>query len=433
MPKLGLGAGLVKAASVGGGGVAPTVLFEDGFVGWPTNEAGFTTRQFFSSGVASEVNWGAGSLESVGNGKHLVCYFDCMKDKYPAYDGGGVYGADAIAYGGIYGHALFRRTGNFGNQGYAPDLLSLNGAQDASGWTRFRPYLRAIAPNQTLTVSFDVTLTSPGDLSIANAFRVGLFDSTTVNNATYLNEDNRSLSNVRFGGSGGVGGYRGYMSTFNATKITTLSRTGTSNSLMNAIGTSPNFIWTEKQSSTSSNVLTLDVKHRVTLRVTVVNLNIQVITSISRNFGTASVQTATSVTTDQSPTTYCFDTLGILNNTGASVKIENVLATYDGPSREPFIHEINITGASPGYPYINGLYIRNTPTDTFVFRTPPNPATGETGSVTTIFYGGDGYYIYHPNYGGNLARNTSALGTGTWSAWAPGNISGLTATYRYAY
>jgi len=430
MPKLGLGTGLVNAALVGGGGVAPTVLFEDGFIGWPTNEAGFTTRQLFSSGPASEVNWGNGSVESVGNGKHLVCYFDCMKDKYPAYNIGGEYGADAVIYGDIYGHALFKRTGNFGNQGFAPYMDSLNGAQDASGWTRFRPHLRAIAPNATLTVSFDVTLASPGDLTIANALRVGLFDSFNQNspafiNSAYISQDNLSLSNARFGGAGV---YRGYMVTFNATKITTFTRTGSSNSLMNTIGSSPSFVWTEKANATAASVLSLDQKFRITLKIKAQS-TVNAITSTIMGASGGLVQNYS----DLVRATYCFDTLGILNNTGASVKIENLLATYDGASREPFINEIAIAGASAGLPYLNGIYARNTPTDNFVFNTPANPATGETGSSTTIFNGGDGYYIYHPNYGGNLARNTSALGTGTWSAWAPGNISGLTATYRYAY
>lgn len=425
MPKLGLGTGLVNAARVGGEEVAPTILFEDGFVRWPDNEAGFITRQFFSSGVASQVNWGDGYLQSLGNDKHLVCYFDCMKDKYPVVNNGDEYGEDAIVYGGRHGHALFRRTGNLFTAGLAPDLLSLNGAQDASGWTRFRPYLRAIAPNQTLTVSLDVTLASPGDLSIPNAFRVGLFDSTTVNNATYLNEDNRSLSNVRFGGSGGVGGYRGLMSTFNAVKITTLSRTGTSNSLMNTIGSFPNYIWTEKQSSNLSNVLTLDQKYQVTLKVKVVNSNwLQITSSLSGNIYSAM---SVSVATDQSPTTYCFDTLGILNKTGASVKIENVLATYSGASREPFIHEINITGAVSGgapFPNINGIYIRNTPTDSFLNRGGTVPCS--------IFFGGDAWYIYNPDFG-NVARNESDLGTGTWEPYPNGNATGVSAEYRYAY
>ena len=424
MPKLGLGTGLVNAARAGGGGVNTTVLFDDGFVMWPTNEAGFTTRQLYSSGLDSEVTWGAGSVQSVGNGKHLVCYFDCMKDKYPSYDIGAGYGGDDIIYGGIYGHALFRRTGGFGNQGDAPNILQPNGTSDG-WWTRFRPYLRAIAPNATLTVSFDVTLASPGDLSLSNALRVGLFDSTTASNATYINLDAHGLSNSRFGG---VGSYRGYMTTFNATKIATFTRTGSSNSLMNTIGSSPNFVWTEKASNTAASVLSLDQKFRITVKIKAQSM----VNAITSTITGASGSLFSSYS-DPIRATYCFDTLGILNNTGASVKIENLLATYDGASREPFIHEITIAGASAGQPYINGIYARNTPTDAFVFNTPANPATGETGSSTTLFYGGDGYYINHPNYGGNLARNTSALGTGTWSAWAPGNISGLTATYRYAY
>lgn len=131
MPKLGLGLKLNPR-----GGSTPTItLYEDGFVGWPTNESGFTTSQFYSSGSAESKTWGAGFLaaQTTGNNRHLLCHFDCLKEQYPAYYIGAQYGSDDIIYGMIYGHALFRRTGGFGNPGTPPIFFKQSGLQTGVG------------------------------------------------------------------------------------------------------------------------------------------------------------------------------------------------------------------------------------------------------------------------------------------------------------
>ena len=79
-----------------------------------------------------------------------------------------------------------------------------------------------------------------------------------------------------------------------------------------------------------------------------------------------------------------------------------------------FINSIVISDGS--YTAANGTYTRDNPSGAF---------TNENGS---IFFGGDAWYIFNTAIG-NVARNTSTLGTGTWEPWAPGNSSGITAEY----
>jgi len=85
-----------------------------------------------------------------------------------------------------------------------------------------------------------------------------------------------------------------------------------------------------------------------------------------------------------------------------------------------FISEIVISNGS--FTAANGTYTRSNSTDAF---------TKTSGTPGAIFFGGDAWYIFSTSIG-NVARNTSDLGTGTWSAWVPGNSSGITATYSYS-
>jgi hypothetical protein len=82
----------------------------------------------------------------------------------------------------------------------------------------------------------------------------------------------------------------------------------------------------------------------------------------------------------------------------------------------PYINNIVISNGS--YTAANGTYTRDNPSGAFAL-------TGGSGS---IFFGGDAWYIYN-NAIGNVARNTSVLGTGTWEAWPVGNSTGITAEY----
>jgi len=84
----------------------------------------------------------------------------------------------------------------------------------------------------------------------------------------------------------------------------------------------------------------------------------------------------------------------------------------------PFISTIVISNGS--YTAANGTYTRDNPSGAFAL----------TGGGGSIFFGGDAWYIFNTAIG-NVARNTSTLGTGTWDSWTPGNSSGITATYSY--
>jgi hypothetical protein len=83
-----------------------------------------------------------------------------------------------------------------------------------------------------------------------------------------------------------------------------------------------------------------------------------------------------------------------------------------------FINSIIISNGS--YAPANGTYTRTDPSEAFTLT--------EVGG--SIFFGGDAWYIFNSGIG-NVARNTSTLGTGIWEPWAPGNSSGITAEYFY--
>jgi hypothetical protein len=81
-----------------------------------------------------------------------------------------------------------------------------------------------------------------------------------------------------------------------------------------------------------------------------------------------------------------------------------------------FINSIVISNGS--YTAANGTYTRNDPSGSFTL----------TGGSGFIFFSVDAWYIFNIAIG-NVARNTSTLGTGTWEPWAPGNSSGIIAEY----
>ena len=85
----------------------------------------------------------------------------------------------------------------------------------------------------------------------------------------------------------------------------------------------------------------------------------------------------------------------------------------------PFISTIVISNGS--YTAANGTYTRDNPSGAFAL----------TGGGGSIFFAGEDWYIFNTAVG-NVARNTSTLGTGTWEAWSPGNSSGISAVYIYS-
>jgi hypothetical protein len=84
----------------------------------------------------------------------------------------------------------------------------------------------------------------------------------------------------------------------------------------------------------------------------------------------------------------------------------------------PFINNIVISNGS--YTATNGTYIRNSASDVFT----------QVGGTGVIFFGGDAWYLNAGTFG-NVAWNTSTLGTGTWNPLPPGNSSGIIADYNY--
>jgi hypothetical protein len=93
-------------------------------------------------------------------------------------------------------------------------------------------------------------------------------------------------------------------------------------------------------------------------------------------------------------------------------------AYYPFTGNTSFINSIVISDGS--YTSSNGTYTRNTSTSAF----------SKVGGGGAIFFGGDGWYIFNTSVG-NVARNTSTLGSGTWDPWTPGNSTGIVATYGY--
>jgi hypothetical protein len=125
------------------------------------------------------------------------------------------------------------------------------------------------------------------------------------------------------------------------------------------------------------------------------------------------------VTTTETPTPTA--TVGI-TPTPTNTPTPTVTSVTPTPTATctPFINNIVISDGS--YTATNGTYVRNSASDAFT----------QVGGTGTIFFGGDAWYL-NAGVFGNVARNTSTLGTGTWSPWAPGNSSGIIADYSYYY
>lgn len=340
MPKLGLGVDISSRPRGSLSGPTNVItLCDDNFISWPTNSAGFTTRQFFSSGP-DVITWGSGYLQNVtsGSNRHLITYFDCLKEQYPVYYNGIAYGAgNQIVYGGIYGHGLFQKTGagaGGGSGGWPPNFLfTPSQTQDANGWTRVRPTLRTIQAGKTLTISFGFRAVSPGTIG-SNTFRFAVLNSTIGGTKLYVNADNFGLANTLYGGNGTLPGFRGYMAIFASTLYKILTRTDTSsNSLVNTLAGATT-VWTENISRNLVN-LSLDTDYNVVLKI---YRPIDTPTSliISSNISGGNVQNQNGVLsptityTDVAPSTFAFDTfVAYTTSSGCSgLKLTNFKATY---------------------------------------------------------------------------------------------------------
>jgi uncharacterized protein (TIGR02145 family) len=108
--------------------------------------------------------------------------------------------------------------------------------------------------------------------------------------------------------------------------------------------------------------------------------------------------------------------LGVIGGQGSTITITSSTTTTTTTICLDFINSIIISGGS--YTDANGTYTRDNSIDAFT----------KIGGNGSIFFGGDAWYIFNTGIG-NVARNTSELGTGTWEPWAPGSSTGITAEY----
>ena len=331
MPKLGLGLNLSGALSAS---TKVVTLYDDSFV---SGSPRFTNRQFFSSGVGTDVTWGSGVLQNITSAanRQLLVYFDCLKEQYPTYSATASYNNGAIVYGGVNGHALFQRTASgSGNPGAPNFLFTPSGTQDANGWTRHRPTLRTIQAGKTLTFNIKFRPISPGTIG-ANAFRFALLDSTIGGTKTYVNADNLGLSNILYGGNGVSPGYQGYMGAFANANQKILTRTITTNqSLVNTIGTAPSAVWTENITPSLSN-LSLDTTYQVILKINrPASSPSSLIISSTIAGGTVTGQGGilfpTITYTDIAPSTFSFDTFVAYTTSTACTALQlfDAKATY---------------------------------------------------------------------------------------------------------
>ena len=207
-------------------GLAPVSLYSDML----TAGGSFVDRQWFTSGASSgasnSISYGGGEVRifSGASGRHCLCHFDCLRDKYPPYNNGLAYGASGeVVYGEYYGHGLYQKTGlgaGGGSGGWPPVFSTATNAQDANGWTRYRPTARQIAEGGTLSISLKLKLDRTNfTITNANAIRIGLFGSV----GSYINYDNHGLSNAVFNG------YTGYMLGYGPANNKLHKRTETAN------------------------------------------------------------------------------------------------------------------------------------------------------------------------------------------------------------
>jgi len=202
-----------------------------------------------------EISGGYGA--QVPSGRYMVCHFDCLKEQYPTYANGVTYqsgnilsatGVDAgsfsdgtfpiiqgngsggvitvlngvisvtsagtgyvdgeaikaggsrynlvtgqVVYGGVYGHALFRKTVPAGGP---PFFIGESNATDTNGWTRHRPALRQLVNGQRMTITLKIEVINPTALfySSNNNLRVAIHGSA----GDYINRDSIGPTDSRF-------------------------------------------------------------------------------------------------------------------------------------------------------------------------------------------------------------------------------------------
>jgi hypothetical protein len=276
----------------------------------------FADRQWVASGASSgasnSIAYGNGEVRifSGASGRHCLCHFDCMKDQYPTYSATKTYNVGNIVYGGLYGHGLYQKTGSAGG---APVYTSATNAQDANGWTRYRPTPRQIAQGGVLSISLKLKLDRTGfTITSNNAIRIGLFNSV----GSYINYDNHGLSNAVFNG------YSGYMFGYGPADNRILKRTETANPpLLSTI----NGVY-QQLASTSVVGFGGQNEYNVSIKLKRIGSSLEITSHI---YGSGYSSKFTHI--DATPFT-SFDTLAFytVSSNVASMAVSNPIATYDG-------------------------------------------------------------------------------------------------------
>jgi hypothetical protein len=301
----------------------------------------FADRQWVTSGASSgasnSIAYGNGEVRifSGASGRHCLCHFDCMKDQYPTYSASKTYNVGDIVYGGFAGHGLYQKTASASG---APVYTSATNAQDANGWTRYRPTPRQIAQGGTLSISLKLKLDRTGfTITSNNAIRIGLFDSV----GSYINYDNHGLSNAVFNG------YSGYMLGYGPADNRLLKRTETANPpLLSTI----NGVY-QQLASTSVGGFGVQNEYDVSIKLKRIGSSLEITSHI---YGSGYSSKFTHI--DATPFT-SFDTLAFytVSNNVASMAVSNPIASYDGgsvalPSCSDAIAQVLMTGANSAWP-----------------------------------------------------------------------------------
>jgi hypothetical protein len=317
MPKLGLGINLANAI----GGKAPLTLYQDNFIYEGQGNYTFTTRQFFASPSTASVITTSGLLGQnlSSQSGQLVVAFEAAKDKYPLYSGKAYVIGEEI-YGGVYGHAIFRKTGpgaGGGSGGFPPIMRvdssggSVAGLEDINGWTRIVPPTRVLQDGETLKVSFNYQATTN---TTVNILRFGVFNISpyitggitypAVNNdfvsgqPTYLNQG--TASSIYNSASG-----YGFQFGRNVSYGGIYKRTpGASNSLISSTAA-----YTQLQSGTASSVFTSGTDYPISISIKREGSSLRV-TSVLPN--------ATITTLDSSPQSFSFNSFVVYTSSGTT-------------------------------------------------------------------------------------------------------------------
>jgi len=318
MPKLGLGINLANAI----GGKAPLTLYQDNFIYEGQGNYTFTTRQFFASPSTASVITTSGLLGQnlSSQSGQLVVAFEAAKDIYPQYSGR-AYTIGEEIYGGVYGHAIFRKTGpgaGGGSGGFPPIMRvdssggSVAGLEDINGWTRIPPPNRVLQDGQTLKVSFNYQATTG---TTSNILRFGVFNifpyitgGTTypaVNNdfvsgqPTYLNQGTAStIYNSASGYAFMFGRNVSYGGIYRRVPSSSTTLIGTTGS-----------VYTQLQSGTASSTFVSGTNYPISILIKREGSSLRV-TSVLPN--------ATIVTVDNSPSNYYFNSFVAYTATGTT-------------------------------------------------------------------------------------------------------------------